>query len=170
MDPIRLPDRGRPACVPKTITAVTCLIPTLTYVATARASRPPRLPQCSYLRQNEELRSWIRSLQSFLLSGYTFKQRIRGIILMRLMSRRIALLCLLLTIWSAVALVTHHHSSATESAKCTVCVAAHSAAPKATSSLKKATFSPVATVQPEPVSAKQRLLAFSLSVRPPPQA
>jgi hypothetical protein len=74
----------------------------------------------------------------------------------------------LLTIWSAIAFITHQHSSATEAAKCTVCVAAHSASPKATSNLLKATFVAVSAVQPQPVSAKQRLIVFALNVRPPP--
>jgi hypothetical protein len=88
---------------------------------------------------------------------------------MRLMSKRIAWLCLVLTFWSALAFAMHQHANASESVKCTVCVAAHSASPKATSNLPNATFVPVSTFQPEPVSAKQRLIAFALSVRPPPQ-
>jgi hypothetical protein len=87
---------------------------------------------------------------------------------MQSISKRIAWLLLLLTLWSAFALVTHHHSSATEAAKCTVCVAAHSASPKPTSNLPKVTFVPVSTFWSEPVSAKQRLIAFALCVRPPP--
>jgi hypothetical protein len=59
---------------------------------------------------------------------------------MRSISKKVALLCLLLTIWSAAALAAHHHSNATDAAKCTVCVAAHSASPKAVSTLPKATF------------------------------
>lgn len=88
---------------------------------------------------------------------------------MRLISKRLALVCLLLTIWSAIAFVVHQHSSATEAAKCTVCVAAHSASPKTTSNLQKATFVALSTVQTQPVSANHRLVAFALSVRPPPE-
>ena len=47
---------------------------------------------------------------------------------MRFVIKSIATFCLLLTIWSAVGFAAHHHSSSTESAKCTVCVAAHTAA------------------------------------------
>jgi hypothetical protein len=87
---------------------------------------------------------------------------------MRSISKKVALLCLLLTVWSAVALAAHHHSSATDAAKCTVCIAAHSASPKAVSTLPKAThifaFAPVL----DPVSAKQTLIFFALRVRPPP--
>jgi len=82
--------------------------------------------------------------------------------------RCVALLCLLLTFWSAFAFATHHHSKSTEAAKCTVCVAAQSAAPKAATNLTKATFNPISTFRADPVSAKQRFIAFALSVRPPP--
>src|SRR5437868_3271135 len=37
-------------------------------------------------------------------------------------------MCLLLTFWSALAFAAHHHSNGAESATCTFCVAAHSAA------------------------------------------
>jgi hypothetical protein len=77
-------------------------------------------------------------------------------------------MCLLLTLWSALAFAAHHHSNGTESAKCTICVAAHSAAPKAAANLLKATFTPIFSFQSAPVSAKQRFVAFALSVRPPP--
>lgn len=87
---------------------------------------------------------------------------------MRLFSKKVAFFCLLLTLWSAVAFVAHNHSSATDAAKCTVCIAAHSASPKATSTLLKATLLAVYTFRAEPVAAKQRLIAFALCVRPPP--
>jgi hypothetical protein len=79
----------------------------------------------------------------------------------------LAVMCLLLTFWSAIAFAAHHHSNGTEAAKCTVCVAAHSAAPKATASLLKAKFTPTSFL-PEPVFAAQSFVAFALSVRPPP--
>jgi hypothetical protein len=80
----------------------------------------------------------------------------------------VAVACLLLTFWSAIAFVAHHHSNRTEAAKCTVCVAAQSAAPKATASLLKTKFTPVSSSLPEPVFAVQSFIAFALSVRPPP--
>lgn len=90
---------------------------------------------------------------------------------MRSGSKRIACLCLLLIFWSAIALIAHHHSDANESVRCTVCVAAHSASPTPPAILPRATFVAVSTFQPEPVvSAKQRLIAFALYVRPPPVA
>jgi len=89
---------------------------------------------------------------------------------MRSIFKGIAYLCLALTLLSAVSVVTHHHSSATESAQCTVCVAAHSASPKPAGVLTSATFAPIAVFRAEAVSAKQRLVGFALSVRPPPAA
>lgn len=88
---------------------------------------------------------------------------------MRSWVKSAAVLCLLLTLWSAAAVIAHHHANATESAKCTVCVAAHSAAPRTTTNLH-ATFAPVLTLKAEPVSSQGRLAVFALSVRPPPAA
>ena len=87
---------------------------------------------------------------------------------MRSIVKYLAVMCLLLTFWSAIAFVAHHNSNGTEAAKCTVCVAAHSAAPKATASLLKAKFTPISTFPPAPVFAAQSYVAFALSVRPPP--
>lgn len=87
---------------------------------------------------------------------------------MRSRVKCVALLCLLLTLWSALAFAAHHHTNGAEAAKCTVCVAAHTAAPKATTDLLKVTFTPVSTFQGEPISARQSFIAFALSVRPPP--
>lgn len=101
-------------------------------------------------------------------SGVNSSHASCSVIDMRSFSKKVAVLCLLLTLWSAVAFAAHHHSSAAEAAKCTVCIAAHSASPKATSAVLKATFVAVSTFRAEPVSAKQRLIAFALRVRPPP--
>ena len=87
---------------------------------------------------------------------------------MRSISKRIAFLCLLLTFWSAIAFAAHHHSNAAEGAICTVCVAAHSASPKAPSTLTRTTFVVVSTLQPQTVSARQCLTVFALYIRPPP--
>jgi len=48
---------------------------------------------------------------------------------MRSISMRIAFLCVLLILGSAIVFAAHHHSNATESAACTVCVAVQSASP-----------------------------------------
>jgi len=84
-------------------------------------------------------------------------------------SKSIALLCFALMFWSALAFAAHHHSNATESATCTVCVAAHSASPQVSFTPRPATFIAIFTFQAQPVSAKQRLMGFALSVRPPPE-
>ena len=77
-------------------------------------------------------------------------------------------MCMLLTVWSAIAFVTHQHSTSSESTDCSVCIAAHSASPKSTPRLLPTTFIVVSTFQAQPVSAKQRLVTFALNVRPPP--
>jgi hypothetical protein len=93
-----------------------------------------------------------------------------SMVAMRSRLKLTAWLCLLLTVWSAGAFIAHHHSNATESVKCTVCVAAHSAAPKAIAVLVNTTFLSIAVFRPQTVTCQQFLLAFALYVRPPPQA
>ena len=89
---------------------------------------------------------------------------------MRSWSKRIAWFCLLLTLSAAYSLAAHEHSNSIDAAKCTVCVAAHSASPVTTARLPNAVFVPLHSVSTaEPVSAKQRLISFALSVRPPPE-
>lgn len=87
---------------------------------------------------------------------------------MRSFSKRVASLCLLLTLWSAVALVLHHHSSADESSSCQVCVSTHSTAPTSLAAAPKPVFYKIFIVQKQPRSAHQRLIGFALCVRPPP--
>lgn len=88
---------------------------------------------------------------------------------MRFMSKRVAWLCLLLTLWSVYAFASHQHSNSIEAANCTVCVAAHSASPVTISKLPDTTLVPVSIVVPHAASSKQRLVAFALAVRPPPE-
>jgi hypothetical protein len=83
-------------------------------------------------------------------------------------SKRIAWLSLLLTLWSALAFAVHHHSSQDESTTCQVCVAAHSASPTTASPTPKPVFRRVVPFRPRPTDAKQYLVAFALYVRPPP--
>src|ERR1700722_9936626 len=92
----------------------------------------------------------------------------RGVAALRSISKRVACLLLLLTFWSAIAAVVHQHANSVEAAKCSVCIAAHSASPKSQSKLTLTTFLVVSTVQPQTVAAKHRLIAFALCVRPPP--
>lgn len=86
---------------------------------------------------------------------------------MRPTSKKVTLLCLLLILFSAVASAVHHHSEGTE-AKCTVCMTAHSAVPRIAAAPLRVSFTSAFIVQAEPVSAKQHVVAFALSVRPPP--
>jgi hypothetical protein len=89
---------------------------------------------------------------------------------MRSISKRIACVCVVLIFWSAIAFATHQDSDATESGICTVCIAAHSAAPEALPTPLHVTFVAISTLRAEPsISAKQRLVTFALSVRPPPE-
>jgi hypothetical protein len=87
---------------------------------------------------------------------------------MRLISKRVAWLSLLLTLWSALAFAMHHHSNADESASCQVCIAAHSATPVTASPAPKPVFRRLVAFRPQTAVAKQRLIAFALCVRPPP--
>ncbi|HYN15465.1 MAG TPA: hypothetical protein VES66_06725 [Terriglobales bacterium] len=79
-----------------------------------------------------------------------------------------AWLCLLLTLWSAVAAVAHHHANNTESLTCPVCIAARAVAAIATSSALKPVFIQISTVRVQSSPAKYRLPVFALSVRAPP--
>ena len=88
---------------------------------------------------------------------------------MKPISKRIAWLSLLLTLWSALAFAVHHHSSQDESTTCQVCVAAHSAAPTTVPPSPEPEFRRVLQFRPQPTDAKQRLVAFALYVRPPPR-
>lgn len=83
-------------------------------------------------------------------------------------SKKLALLCLILTFWSALAFAYHNHSNTTEATQCNVCVVAHSASPKAAFVFTEAVLVKVSTFQATPVPTKQRLVAFALNVRPPP--
>jgi hypothetical protein len=82
----------------------------------------------------------------------------------------VVVMCLLLTLWSAMAVVVHHHGNSMESAQCMVCAAAHSASPSVAVQLLHAFFLPVRIVKVQAVSAKGRLVSFALTVRPPPVA
>lgn len=88
---------------------------------------------------------------------------------MRSVSKLIAWLCLLLMLLSAYIFAAHQHSSSSDDAQCTICVVAHSASPASSSTSLTAVFVlVVAMVVAEAISAKQRLISFALSVRPPP--
>jgi hypothetical protein len=84
------------------------------------------------------------------------------------LSKRVAWLSLLLTLWSALAFVVHHHASQDESATCQVCAAAHSASPATAAPSPRPVIRKVLSPRLIPSAAKQRLAIFALSVRPPP--
>lgn len=80
-----------------------------------------------------------------------------------------AWLCLVLTLLSAYSFAAHQHANLGDEAQCTVCVAVHSASPAAASTPPNPVLVLVRLiVVGEPVSAKQRLIGFARSVRPPP--
>ena len=89
---------------------------------------------------------------------------------MRSLIKIAAYLCLLLTVWSAAAVVAHHHASNSESLTCPVCVAARAPAAITGTSGAKPVFLFLSTVRSEAVPAKYRLVVFALSIRPPPTA
>jgi len=87
---------------------------------------------------------------------------------MRPLYKAIAGLCLALTLWSAGALATHHHSGSNESLTCQICIAANSATPSVACSQPAPTFVQISVVLTRPDSAPRRFLAFAISNRPPP--
>ena len=88
---------------------------------------------------------------------------------MRSVIKRMAWLCLLATLLSAYAFATHQHSNSLDESQCTICVVAHSAFPVAPSNLPSVAVVLLPLVVPEGTFlAKQRLVLFALSVRPPP--
>jgi len=89
---------------------------------------------------------------------------------MRSASKHIAWLCLFLTLGSVYAFAAHHHSNLSDEAQCTICVVAHSASPIAASALPTSFLVLILfIVLAGPLSAKQRLVSFALTVRPPPE-
>ena len=108
-------------------------------------------------------------LQSVQASVYIQHTYLGGLVFMRSVLKRTAWLCLLSTLLSAYVFAIHQHFGSVDETQCPVCVVAHSASPIATSPLPNPVFVLVRlAVVGEPVSVKQRLIAFALSVRPPP--
>ena len=138
-----------------------------------RFRRAPRMFYCARWTcgRDKDIHTPIGTIFVALTSGLDINSTKlpSGVTVMRSIAKRIACLCVLLTIWSAVAFAAHHHSSAADSTTCTVCIAAHSASPKTTTTLPRVMFVTVSTFRPEPVSARQLLTIFVLCVRPPPE-
>lgn len=85
------------------------------------------------------------------------------------LSKRVAWLCVVLTLWSALAFAVHHHADGEDSAHCPICVAALTASPAQPALAPRVTMLAVSTVETAPdIAAKQRVAAFALTVRPPP--
>ena len=99
-------------------------------------------------------------------SGCRFKEH--AVLNVRSITKFAAVTCLVLTLWSALAIVAHNHAKGTESAKCSVCMVAHSAAPKTGVAVVRTTFTSISAFRADAVSAKETFIAFALSVRPPP--
>jgi hypothetical protein len=131
---------------------------------TCSQARSIRLRLCSHFgligRNQVKLRRF--SVRCKFKRSPSWGSKVRSIV------RSTAIVCLLLTVWSAVAFAAHHHSNGAEAAKCTVCVAAHTAAPRANANVQKVRLTPVFAFQEVPVSTKERFVAFALTVRPPP--
>ena len=87
---------------------------------------------------------------------------------MRSVAKIAAVLCLLLTLWSAVAVVTHQHANGAESLTCPVCVAARAVAATVTPCVLKPVFIQLSTVRVQSSPAKYRLWVFALHGRAPP--
>jgi len=87
---------------------------------------------------------------------------------MRSLTKFAALLCLLLTVWIAVAVVAHHHANGAESQTCPVCVVARAPAATVTPSAAQPVFVRLYTVLVEPSPVQHRPPVFALSSRAPP--
>ncbi|MGA2745256.1 MAG: hypothetical protein ABSE44_11255 [Candidatus Sulfotelmatobacter sp.] len=87
---------------------------------------------------------------------------------MRVWVRWSAWLCLSLMLWAAAAESTHNHPTQTESASCSICMAAHSASPTVSSSQAAPLFAAIGLLQEKDVIAKARFDFSELGIRGPP--
>ena len=87
---------------------------------------------------------------------------------MRSVLRWSAWLCLSLMLWTVAAESRHNHPNQTDAASCSVCIAAHSAAPAPAASASEPVFAAVGLLQEKEVIAKSRLDVFELVIRGPP--
>jgi hypothetical protein len=106
-------------------------------------------------------------LASFAISVY-IETTHSQLAIMRLFSKWIAWLGIVLMVWSALALVSHRHSKEENSSSCQLCVAAHSVAPTKTAPAPKPALQRILTVAHKPVDGSLQLTVFALYVRPPP--
>jgi hypothetical protein len=89
---------------------------------------------------------------------------------MRSVLRWSAWLCLSLMLWTVAAESRHNHPNRIEAASCSVCVAAHSAAPVSASDASEPVFAAIGLLQEKEVLTKSRLDGFELVIRGPPAA
>jgi len=87
---------------------------------------------------------------------------------MRFTCRWLTWLCLSLMLWTAVLESTHNHPNQTESASCSICVAAHSTTPTTSCNHSRPVFEAIGLLQEEEVLAKAQFNVCSLGSRGPP--
>jgi hypothetical protein len=87
---------------------------------------------------------------------------------MRFTGRWLTWVCLSLMLWAAVVEPTHIHPNQTESASCSICVAAHTTTPTASCNHARPVFEAIGLLHEEEVVAKARLSVFDLGIRGPP--
>jgi hypothetical protein len=71
-------------------------------------------------------------------------------------------------LWTVAAESTHNHPTQTESASCSICVAAHSASPAVSSSQATPVFTALGLLREQDVIAKARFDFSELGSRGPP--
>jgi len=90
--------------------------------------------------------------------------------IMHRLAKQTAWLCLLLLLFTTAAVAVHHHAGGHDSPTCELCLVASSAPLAAPSPCLQQTFAAVTRVQSKPIeAARQRLICFALTVRPPPE-
>lgn len=87
---------------------------------------------------------------------------------MRLRVRCLAWLCLSLLLWTVAAESTHNHSTQSENASCSICLAAHTASPAVSFIQTSPVFVAVGLLQEENVIAKARFDFSEAGIRGPP--
>src|SRR5678815_3912411 len=83
-----------------------------------------------------------------------FKRHIEGAADLRSFVKCVAVLCLVVTFSTTLAIAAHHHSNNNESARCTVCIVAHSASPTAAISLLGTAFTAVSIFRANRLAAR----------------
>ena len=87
---------------------------------------------------------------------------------MRFCRRWSAWVCLSLLLWTAAAESTHNHPSQRENASCSICLAAHTASPAASSTDTTPAFETIGLALEEDLVAKALIESSDLGIRGPP--